>query len=91
MNKIMNNPFLAKCPILDIHGETGATCIAVIDAFLKDCINIKKDKCVIVHGKGQGVLKNATKEYLKHDKRVDKFYIDGFNDGQTIVELKRVV
>ena len=87
----MNDPFLVKLPHLDIHGETRDTCIALINSFIKDCIHLKEYKCVIVHGKGKGVLKNATKEYLKHDKRVDNYYIDGFNDGQTIVELKRIV
>ena len=91
MTKIMNDPFTARLPKKDIHGETAATCIAVIDSFIKDCIHIKEYKCIIIHGKGSGVLRKATKEYLSHDKRVNKFYIDGFNDGQTIIELKRVV
>ena len=35
-----------------------------------------------------GTLKKATHEYLKKNKFVEKYYIDGMNDGQTIVELK---
>ena len=90
----MNDPFTAKLPHLDIHGETSSTCIAVINSFIKDCLHMKEYKCVIIHGRGihgigKGVLKETTKEYLKNDKRVSKYYIDGFNDGQTIVELKK--
>ena len=51
-------------------------------------IKLKKDRIIIIHGKGTGILKKATHNYLKKDKRVIKYYIDGMNDGQTILELK---
>ena len=87
MNKIIKNPFTAKYPELDIHGETTMTCIAVIDSFIKDNIKLKKPNIIIVHGKGTGALRKATHDYLSRDKRVKKYYIDGLNDGETIVEL----
>lgn len=90
MNKIMIDPFTVNLPKKDIHGETEATCVAVINSFIKDCLHMRKFKCIIIHGKGKGILKNKTKELLKHDSRVEKFYIDGMNDGQTIVELKKI-
>lgn len=87
MNRIINDPFTAKYPKLDIHGETTLTCIAVIKAFLEDNIKLKNRNIIIIHGKGSGALKKATHEYLKTRKEVKKYYIDGLNDGQTIVEL----
>ena len=54
---------------------------------LKDNIHLKNKKFVIVHGKGTGILKKTTHELLKKDKNIKNFYIDGMNDGQTIVEI----
>ena len=45
-------------------------------------------KIVIVHGKGTGTLRKTSHELLSKNKNVSKYYIDGLNDGQTIVELK---
>ena len=87
MNKIIRDPFTYYFPKLDIHGETSATCIALIKSFIKDNIKMKNEKIIIIKGKGTGTLKKATHEYLKKDKNVKKYYIDGMNDGQTILEL----
>ena len=88
MSRIIRDPFTYILPKLDIHGETEATCVAVINSFINDNIKFKNKKIVIIHGKGQGILKNKTHELLKHNKNVIKYYLDGLNDGQTIVELK---
>jgi DNA mismatch repair protein MutS2 len=88
MSRIIRDPFTFSFPQLDIHGETSSTCIAVINSFIKDNIKLKKKNIIIIHGKGSGALKKATHEHLKRHKNVNKYYIDGLNDGQTIVELK---
>ena len=87
MNKIIRDPFTYFLPKLDIHGETSATCIALINSFIKDNIKLKNQKIIIIHVKVTGTLKKATHELLKHNKCIKKYYIDGMNDGQTIVEL----
>lgn len=87
MNRIINDPFTARFPRLDIHGETRATCIAVIESFIKDNLKLKEKNIVIIHGKGTGALRNATHEYLKNRKKINKYYINGLNDGETIIEL----
>ncbi|MGN1371490.1 MAG: Smr/MutS family protein [Candidatus Coprovivens sp.] len=88
MSKTIKDPFTYFFPQLDIHGETTLTCNAVINSFIKDNIKLKRKNIIIIHGKGSGALRKATHEYLKHNKNVEKYYIDGLNDGQTIVELK---
>ena len=88
MNRIINDPFTARYPKLDIHGETTLTCIAIIKSFINDNYKLKNKNIIIIHGKGTRALKKATHEYLKGHKMVEKCYIDGLNDGQTIVELK---
>lgn len=87
MNKIIKDPFTYFYPKIDIHGETTLTCVAVINSFIKDNLKLKYKNIIIIHGKGSGKLKEATHNLLKKHKNVKKFYIDGLNDGQTIVEL----
>ncbi len=84
----MRDPFTYYYPKLDIHGETTLTCVAVINSFIKDNIKLKNKNIIIIHGKGSGALRSATHTYLKRHKNVSKYFIDGLNDGQTIVELK---
>jgi DNA mismatch repair protein MutS2 len=85
MSRIIRDPFTYNLPHLDIHGETSATCIAPINSFIKDNIHLKNKKFIIVHGKGTGILKKTTHELLKKDKNIKKYYIDGMNNGPTIV------
>ena len=87
MTRIIRDPFTYNLPHLDIHGETSLTCIAPINEFINDNIKLKNKKIIIVHGKGTGTLRKATHELLKKNKKVAKFYIDGMNDGETIIEL----
>lgn len=86
MRKIVD-PFTDYLPHLDLHGETTATSVYLIESFIRDNLKLKNAKIIIVHGKGTGALKAKTHEILKHTKAVRKYYIDGMNDGQTIVEL----
>mgnify|MGYP004571263961 FL=1 len=70
-----------------MHGETTATTVYLVESFIRDNLKLKNSKIVIIHGKGSGALRSKTHEILKRNKRVNKYYIDGLNDGQTIVEL----
>lgn len=87
MNRVIRDPFTARFPRIDIHGETTMTCVAVINAFLKDNLKLRERNVIIIHGKGSGALRKATHELLRSNRNVLKYYIDGLNDGQTIVEL----
>lgn len=84
-----NDPFLLILPTKDVHGETSDTVSLVVSDFIKDNIVLKKDKLAIIHGKGQNILRKKIHEDLKKDKRVDRFYIYNFNEGITIIELKK--
>ena len=65
-------------PSIDMHGEYTTTAYTVVDSFIKDNKKLRNKYVVIVHGKGSGALK----------KEVHKIQLDGFNLGQTIVEIK---
>lgn len=76
-------------PTIDLHGEYAFSAEILTKEFINDNINLKKKKICIIHGIGKGILKNAVHNVLKHDKRIEKFYIDFMNPGCTIVEIKK--
>ena len=82
------DPFLDVLPHLDIHGYDRYGATAMIDVFIDNNLRIGEKKIIVIHGKGSGILKSATHEYLKRDKRVSEFKMNNYNDGETIVILK---
>jgi len=87
MKKIVD-PFLVNLPHLDLHGEASFSASYLINTFINDNVKLNNKKLVIIHGKGSGTLRKCTHDTLKKSKRVEEFYLDGLNDGQTIVILK---
>ena len=79
---------MINMPSLDLHGENRDSARILIDDFITDNIKMGNYKVLIIHGIGSGILKKTTHEVLKKDSRIDKFYIDFFNVGSTIVEIK---
>lgn len=81
------DPFMKILPQLDVHGFTEDTVMTVVNDFINDNIKLRRYKIVVIHGKGEGILKNKIHQSLKRDKRVSKFYLYNFNLGCTIIEL----
>ena len=79
----------SNTPSLDLHGLDRQIATILVKEFISDHYKMGIFKVVIVHGKGTGVLKKTVHEVLKKDKLVEKFYIDFFNDGSTVVKIKQ--
>ena len=82
------NPFLDILPKIDVHGFSRDMIKCILDDFINDNIRLKNKKIIIVHGKGEGILKTEIHNLLRKDNRVNSYYLDTFNIGQTIIELK---
>ena len=80
--------FINNLPSLDLHGYDRESARVAINDFINDNININNKKIVIIHGKGTGILKEATKKALNKNKYVKNFQSSYFNQGCTIVELQ---
>ena len=74
-------------PTIDLHGEDKITAVMKTKEFITDNLKLKNYVIEIVHGVGEGILKNEIHKYLKTDKRVKDYRLDLFNQGMTIVEL----
>ena len=78
-----------KLPTLDLHGESSDIARVLIESFIKENIKLKQEFIAIVHGKGTGILRSTTKEVLSRNKSVEEFKLYWFNDGMTVVRLKK--
>ena len=81
------NMFTENIPKLDLHGESSDIARVLIKNFIYENHLLKIPKVIIVHGKGDGILKKETHNSLKNNKYVSKYYINMFNTGSTIAEL----
>ena len=89
MKKEFIDPFIKILPTLDLHREPREAAVWLLNDFININLKMKKYKLVVIHGKGYGIIRKSVHEYLSKDKRVSKYYLYGFNDGLTIIELKR--
>lgn len=81
----------SNLPTLDLHGYDRDYARIQINDFINDNYKIKNRKVIIIHGNGSGVLKKTTQETLRRNKLVEDYKIDNFNDGQTIVNIRKKV
>ena len=84
----LNNLFINIYPSLDLHGEFSDTIAYLINDFINDNVKLGNKIIVIIHGKGEGILKEKTEEILKNHKLVNSYALSVDNPGATIVELK---
>ena len=84
----MNN-FLSNLPSIDLHGIDRDYARILINDFIYDNYRLKKERIVIIHGIGTGIIRKTTHEVLKRNKYVQEYKTDYFNSGMTIVTLKR--
>lgn len=83
--------FNRNIPTLDLHGETRDTARILTNDFIRDNYKLKKEKVIIVHGIGEGIVKKEVHNTLKKNKAVSKYYLDNFNVGCTIVEISNSI
>ena len=78
-------------PTLDLHGEYAFSAEVLTKEFINDNISLGNKKLCIVHGIGEGILKDTVHKVLKEDKRIKSYKVDFMNPGCTIVEVKEDV
>ena len=78
----------SKSPKIDVHGETYDSVSLILSQFIDDNYKLGNKYIRIVHGKGEGILKNRIHDLLKTNKKVEDFYLNNWNIGETIIVLK---
>lgn len=78
----------SKTPHLDLHGEIESMAKVLVNDFINENVLLHNDGVVIIHGKSTNILTKEVHRVLSENKNVKKYYLDNWNLGQTIVELK---
>ncbi|MBQ9024692.1 MAG: Smr/MutS family protein [Bacilli bacterium] len=87
MKKIID-PFTINLPSIDLHGYDRVLTKIKVNEFINDSIKLKYKQILIIHGIGDGILRNEVFKILKNNKYVESYNINGINVGATIVNLK---
>ena len=77
----------SKSPKIDVHGETYDSVSLILSQFVDDNYKLGNKYIRIVHGKGEGILKKRIHELLKINKKVEDYYLNNWNIGETIIVL----
>ena len=75
---------------IDVRGQRGEEAIQTIQAFVDDAIMLDYTELRILHGKGNGILKEMIRNYLKSEpivKSVRDEHVQFGGAGITVVEL----
>jgi len=80
--------FIDSYPKVDLHGFDRETARVATNDFVRDNIKLKNDIIVIIHGIGNGIVKEAVHNALRKNKNVIEYKTFYNNNGSTIVKLK---
>ena len=90
INKNISEKKLNFKPEIDIRGQRAEEAIANIQAFVDEAIMLDVHELRILHGKGNGILKEVIRSFLKSDPIITSFrdeHVQFGGSGITIVEL----
>ncbi len=76
---------------LDIRGKRGEEALGEVDQFFDDALMLGYPELRIVHGKGDGILRNLVRTHLRRYKQVAKMedeHADRGGAGVTVVKMK---
>jgi DNA mismatch repair protein MutS2 len=75
---------------IDIRGKRAEEAISIIQEFIDKAIMFEKNELRILHGKGNGILKEIIRSYLKSEPMVKSFkdeHVDFGGAGITVIYL----
>lgn len=81
--------FIDNFPTIDLHGFDRNTARVAVNDFINDNVKMKNEIIVIIHGRGQNIVKNTVHDTLRKNKCVIEYKIYPYNIGCTVVNLRK--
>lgn len=85
----LNDIFLDRLPRIDLHGFDRESARVAVNDFVDEAFVMGYSEIVIIHGIGEGIVKEAVHQALFHNKKVLKYHLSFNNMGCTVVEMKK--
>lgn len=85
----VNDIFLERLPRIDLHGFDRESARVAVTDFVYEAVMMGYEEIVIIHGIGNGIVKNAVHESLSKNKQVLSYHINGINVGCTVVNIRK--
>lgn len=79
---------LDKIPKLDLHGEEASLVYSLVTEFINDNYKMGNSIIKVIHGKSTNILTKEVHLVLKGNKKVNKYHLNNWNLGETIIYLK---
>ncbi|MCQ2609713.1 MAG: Smr/MutS family protein, partial [Lachnospiraceae bacterium] len=76
---------------LNVIGKDKEEALFMLDKYLDDCLLGHLKTCRIIHGRGEGILKNAIHNYLRKLDYIAEYHLADYHDGgdgATIITFK---
>ena len=81
--------FLDRLPRIDLHGYDRESARVAVNDFIDEAVVLGYSEILIIHGIGNGVVKEAVQIALYRNKKVLSYHIDGLNIGCTVVTITK--
>lgn len=72
---------------LDLRGMTVDDCLLTLDRFMDSALRTGLNEFTIIHGKGTGALRSATRDYLNKSPYVKSHRLGAFGEGEDGVSI----
>lgn len=79
--------FTESLPKIDLHGLDRDTARVYVNDFIKENLKLKNEIFIIVHGIGNGILRQEVHKTLSKNKLVQEYKTLYNNNGSTIVKI----
>ena len=79
--------FTDSLPKIDLHGLDRDTARVYVNDFIKDNLKLKNEIFIIVHGIGNGILKQEVHKTLSKNKYVVEYKTLYNTNGSTLVRI----
>lgn len=88
MNKLNDLIFIDSLPTLDLHGYDRDSARVACTDFIYDNLKMGNHYIVIIHGIGEGILKEEVTNTLKNNNNVLEYKLWNYNRGCTVAYIK---
>ena len=92
VSSMMRQKAMAISREKDVRGENLDDALMEVSKYIDDAAMARLETCVIIHGRGEGILKDGIRRELKRNKHVASIRPGEYNEGGegvTVVTLKK--